>query len=39
MPEKVTIINRIRELNVRMVDALQRNVKQKRDMLKNLPIQ
>lgn len=36
MPEKVTIINRIRELNVRMVDALQRNVKQKRDMLKKL---
>jgi len=39
MPEKVTIINRIRELNVRMVDALQRNVKQKRICLKNLPIQ
>ncbi|GAE87658.1 exodeoxyribonuclease VII large subunit [Acetivibrio straminisolvens] len=36
MPEKPVIINRIRELNLRLVNALIRNVKQKREKLTRL---
>ncbi|HOM01349.1 MAG TPA: exodeoxyribonuclease VII large subunit [Acetivibrio sp.] len=36
MPEKLAIINRIGELNLRLVSALLRNVKQKRDKLTRL---